>query len=80
MKAPKEPAALKRALKRLELTKHYRDIDVARRDHLLREQRANLMHERQRLQSVGEMILPGLREHMTRRNTALAAMPRRQRQ
>lgn len=69
MRTPKEPATLKRQLKKLELAKRFRDLDVARHEHLMREHRSNLLHEMHRLQSLGERILPGLREHITRRNT-----------
>jgi hypothetical protein len=65
--AVKQPKALKRQVQRLQMAKDFRDVEAARREHLMREHRHNLLSEIHRLQGAGERILPGLREHLTRR-------------
>lgn len=74
---PRDPPVLRRVVRQQEVAGKYRAIDAARMEHLLRQHRANVHHERLRLQSIGERILPGLREHMARRNTAFAALQQR---
>jgi hypothetical protein len=64
---PKEPAALRRQSKKLEIRKAFADLSTAQREHRLREQRANLLGEMQRLQSTANEITPGLREYLASR-------------
>lgn len=63
----KQPKALKRQVQKLQLARDFRDLEAARRQHLMREHRGNLLAEIHRLQGAGERMLPGLREHLTRR-------------
>jgi len=63
----KPDRALKRQVQKMQLARDFRDLEAARREHLMREHRANVMHEIHRLQGAGERILPGLREHPTRK-------------
>jgi hypothetical protein len=72
----KQPAALKKQVQKLELRENFAKVNAAMRDRHLREQRANLVNEMQRLQSTANQITPGLREYLAQRAATVRGLNR----
>lgn len=73
---PKVPRALQRAVRLREMAQQYRDLGVDRRQHDLKEQRANIQGELIRLRTTANQLAPGFREHLERQNRLLETITR----